>query len=115
MSRRDFFNSVVTVEQPAYADDDIGGRTLTWTAIYTGLTCCIQPRRGEELERAGREAAYTTHIMYCEYADVAASLPHEDWRVRATSGPSDGTFNILVVRNIDYHNEFLTIDLLQVE
>ena len=39
MSRRDFFNSTVTIEQPAYADDDVGGRTLTWTAAYTGLQC----------------------------------------------------------------------------
>ena len=115
MSRRDFFNSTVTIEQPAYADDDVGGRTLTWTAAYTGLQCCIQPRKGDERDSGGREAAHSSHIMYCEREDVAASIPGEDWRVRATDHPSDGTFNIVMVRDIDYADEFLTIDLKQVE
>ena len=53
--------------------------------------------------------------MYCEHEDVAASIPGEDWRVRATDHPSDGTFNIVMVRDIDYADEFLTIDLKQVE
>jgi len=115
MSRRDFFNSTVTIEQPAYASDAVGGRTLTWTAVYTDLECCIQPRSAREMQTGGREAAHTSHIMYCEHEDVADSLPHEDWRVRASAHPTDGTFNITAVRNIDYHDEFLTIDLQQVE
>lgn len=115
MSRRDFFNSTVILEQPSYADDAIGGRTLSWTEVHVDLECCIQPRRGDERVSGGREAAHSSHVMYCEHADVAASIPGEDWRVRATSGPSDGTFNIVMVRNIDYLGEFLTIDLQEVE
>ena len=115
MSIEDFFYSTVNIEEPAATKDDIGGRTLTWTARHTALRCCIQPRSGNEAEYYGREAARTTHVMYCRHSDVSGSLPQEDWRAVSTSHPSDGTYNIRNVRNIDEANDFMTIEIDETE
>ena len=114
MSIEDFFYSTVNIEAPTYTKDAIGGRTLSWTTTHEAVRACIQPRplqRGGEGVYAGREAARTTHVMYVRYADVSSSMPIEDWRVLATAGPTDGTYNIRLVRNIDEMGDFVTIDM----
>ena len=111
MSRRAFFNSRVNTERPTYTDDTILGDVATYAVIHSTLHCCIHPLSGREQALHGREAATSTHVMYCEHADLAGSTPEEDWRVVATRNPSDGTFNVTNVRNPDHLDRFLVIEL----
>ena len=105
MSITDFYKNTANVERQTRIENSIGTWEEVWTAVHSNVACCIQPRRGYELVSHDKTQSEITHVMYCSPITIRPSD-------RITS--MGLTFNVLDVRNVDFLDRFLTIDLKQV-
>ena len=107
MSIVDFFNSVATVNRLTKEDDAAGNWTEKWVPVVMNLPCCIQPRSGREWVSHEKRQSEVSHVMYC--LPLSTGIRPSDRVVRGSD-----SYDILDVRDVDYMNRFITIDLKQV-
>jgi len=105
MSITDFYKNTANVERQTREEDSVGTWKEIWTVVHGNVACCIQPRRGYEFVTHDKMQSEVTHVLYCAVMEIR---------------PSDRVvsmglvFDVLDVRNVDYLDRFLTIDLKQV-
>ena len=102
MAIEDLFISSAKVERPAATQDSLGSWTESWSTVYSGLPCRVQPVSGVEALTDDKETVIITHKVFCK---AASGILGKD---RLTI--SGLTLRVHSVRNIDlmgHHDEIL--------
>jgi SPP1 family predicted phage head-tail adaptor len=93
----------ITIERATTTSDGHGGRTVTWSPVYSnGVWAKVQSVRGREEERQGRLSTVETYLVTVRFAVSVTTLDRVVWRGR--------TMNIRAVADREGTREWLTLE-----
>lgn len=106
MSIESMFNSRCDIERATEISDSMGGHRSTWSMLHQNVLCYLTTVSGMESIIWSKLTPVKTHIMYCQPKEFT-----EKDRVKFNGS----VFDIVSIRNPGHMNQYLRVELRQIE